>query len=200
MQYTPLFLFILISYFTLGFSEIQKVVVTWDPVPCQQSCIEGLRKRFSMIAGVQSVDMNQASGLATLTWKPNVSFSFVPINNALRWIGIREIQVRVQATGKISQKGSDFYLVSSNDGTRFLLLNRVAQTGNTYIEEYNAENRGLSPELVNQLTDIMKNQQLATVEGPLFMPERSPPDPLSLVINTVKAEEKTETKKTSTFK
>lgn len=195
MRYLTFLSIFFLGYFTCGFSEIQKVEVTWDPLLCQKSCVDGLRHRFSLIQGVQSIEINQTSGMATLKWKPTVQFSFVPINYALRWIGIREIQVRVEVRGKVAQKGSDFYLNSIKDGTPFLLMNRLAQEANEVVVEYNPQNRPLSADLIQQLESLMKHSQPVTISGTLFMPERSPPAPLSLIINSLRKEDSTESKK-----
>lgn len=189
-------LFLMVSmFFSMFFSwvcfaEVETVKVSWyQPVACLESCVKALENRFLRIPGVESAEMNQADGIATLKWKPNVPFSFLPINYALRYIGVREQNVWVKARGTISIQGDTYALISQGDGTRFVLLNRVPVNNTNYSNQYNTQNRGLSDEQKQKLTAAAKQKSSVTIEGLLFMPERSPPDPLQLIIGSLQIEE-----------
>lgn len=178
-------------------AEIEYVVVTWNPGLCQASCIKGLEERFKKVPGVDAVEMNGPNGFARLTWKKRVPFSFQPINYALRWIGIREKDVRVKVRGYIAIYKDMYSIISSEDHTHFVLFNRVTSSPNDYVIEFNPANRILTPELKEQFDEIKRNNQTVVIEGSLFMPQRSPPDPLRLIIGVVQVEEKRTDQKTS---
>lgn len=188
MHIRMVLLFLAISCFSWG--EIQEVTVTWlNPVICQQSCVKALEKRFLAIPSVQRVEINQPNGTATLFWKPKAAFSFTPINYALRWVGVREQTVRVKVRGKITSNKNTYTLVSEGDNTKFVLLNRVAGGPNEYVAQYSTYNRGLSEDMKVKFDEIQKDKQIVTLTGTIFEPQRSPPDPLSIIVDNVQIEQ-----------
>lgn len=171
-------------------AEIEMVTLTWDPTPCQQTCQVNLQKRLTAAAGVASADVHGDVGQAQLQWKPGSPFSFVPLNGALRLVGLREKTVRVKVSGTITGGGKNFAIVSRGDNTNFVLLNRVAPTEPSfYTNEYSRTNRDLSQELIDKLQEGKKKKQIAIVEGLLFEPYRSPPAPNQLIVDQISFEE-----------
>lgn len=164
-------------------AEVEQVIIKWNPGLCLHTCVKGLEQRFQRIPGVESIEMNEPNGMATIKWKSNVPFSFVPLNYALRWIGIRQDDVRVRVRGSISVFQKTYSIISKGDHTRFVLLNRVSSNPNQYVERFNPADRQLSTELEAKLNEAKENNATVVIEGPLFMPLRSPPDPLRLVID-----------------
>jgi hypothetical protein len=170
--------------------EIELVTLTWDPTPCRESCQTNLRKRLAAAAGVASAEVYGDVGRAEITWKPNSPFSFVPLNWALRFVGLRERTVRVKVSGTISGGGKNFSLVSRGDHTNFVLLNRVAPVEPShYTNEYSRTNRDLSQELIDKLEEGKKKKLIAVIEGLLFEPYRSPPNPNQLIVDQISFEE-----------
>lgn len=176
------------------YSEVLQVTVTWDPLLCQAGCMEGLNQRLLMISGVQNTQFNEANGMVTIQWKPTVPFRFTPINWALRYIGIRESTVLVKVKGTIHSDGKGFWVISDGDRTKFELINRVYSDPNEYVVQYNAANRELSRGLRDSLKEFEHRHQDVFVTGRLFMPQRSPPNALMIIIdqvNSVDQKEKT---------
>lgn len=171
-------------------AEIESVTLTWDPIACKQSCQINLKKRLEGTAGVASVEVHGDTGRADMTWKPTSPFSFVPLNWALRYVGLREKTVRVKVSGSVVGAGKNYSIVSKGDNTRFVLLNRVAPTEPShYTNEYSRTNRDLSQELIDQLEEGKKKKLTAVIEGLLFEPYRSPPAPNQLIVDTISFEE-----------
>lgn len=177
------------------FAEVQKVVLKWDPKLCPQSCMQILEQRLTKASGVQGVEMNIAEGSATLGWNPTIPFSFVPLNYALRWVGIRENDVRVQVKGTVSISGNTYAVISSGDRTRFVLFGPVDSKPNQYSVQYNSGNRPLADETKEKLLKAKQQNLSVTVSGTLFMPYRSPPDPLRLILSDLQVEEPKKTEK-----
>lgn len=185
-------IFFALSFFVAmkASAEIERVIITWDAIQCKSSCVAGLEKRFAKVPGVQAVKIDEGGGRAELTWKESFPFSFVPINWALRYIGIRERDVRVKVKGKIQVNNRMYYLVSDKDKTSFQLLNAAtAQSSSQYVSEFNVLNRGLTESQIQEFSQAKAKNAFVEIEGSLFMPERSPPDPLRLIIGVVRIEE-----------
>jgi len=155
-------------------AEIEHVIVTWSGLQCQQSCINQLTAQFKSIPGVAEVSMGP--GQVTLKWKPNVSFSFAPINTAMSLIGLSINDIRVKATGTITHNSYAVTLISSGDNTRFDLLNPVVPDirDNRQAPQFNIGARGLRPELKQQLLQAESEGKIATISGPLLKVAKRP--------------------------
>lgn len=163
------------------YAEVEQVIVTWVSMECQTTCITQLRYQFQKIPGVQDVAINP--GRAEIKWKPNVPFSFSPINVAMELLGITINDIRVRAHGTLSHGQTNVTLTSIGDHTRFDLLNPVVPEISGQAAEYNIGARYLRPALRQKLVEAEKDGLEATIEGPLLFPERSPP--LELVVDHV---------------
>lgn len=168
-------------------AEILDVRVTWTAAECQARCNKLLLAQFGKIYGVSSVQVNQAAGQADLKWKPKVIFSFRPIDSALRMVGPFPNDVRVKVRGKIQHDPVNVKIISDGDGTSFYLLNPIIPSRNQFVIEDSAFNRSLTPDMRNKLIEAQKNNQMVTIEGPLFEPYRSPP--LRIVVESLNIEE-----------
>jgi hypothetical protein len=185
-----LFLLTCFALFQMSLNgEIELVTLTWDPVPCQQSCQTNLKKRLEQSPGIASVELFGDTGRAELKWKPTSPFSFTPLNWALRFVGLRERTVRVKVSGTITGGGKNFSIVSSGDNTNFVLLNRAPTTPNQYTNTFSRTNRDLTQDLIDKLEEGKKKKQIATIEGLLFNPYRSPPDPNQLIVDQISFED-----------
>lgn len=166
-------------------AEIQQVTISWTANLCRTECVKNLYTQLGSIPSVKEVRINQGAGKAFIFLKPNAPFSFAPFNAAMQMVGLSIIDIRVRAKGPIVNQGQDYILLSSGDNTPFTLINPVIPERNDYVVQYNAGavNRRLSPSNVQKFEDAKKSREIATIEGPLFLPERSPP--ILLVVEQV---------------
>lgn len=123
-------------------------------------------RRLTAASGVASVEMHGDVGRADIKWKPTSPFSFVPLNGALRLVGVRQRTVRLRVSGTITGSGKNFSIVSRGDRTNFVLLNRVAPTEpSNYTNLFSRTNRDLSQELIDKLQEGMKKSRLPSSKG-----------------------------------
>lgn len=169
-------------------AEVQQLVIKWNPVLCKQKCVQGLSDQFYNIKGVAAVEINQAAGQAQIRWKPEFPISFPPINTAMSMIGAAIEDIRVKVRGTIGHDVRTVSLISLGDNTRFLLLGSIMPQQSHFVTEFSPYNRPLDPQMRQKLLDAQANDLVATIEGPLFQPERSPPNPLMLIVENVRFE------------
>ncbi len=155
--------------------EVEYVEIKWTPGLCSESCAKNLRTQFSKTAGVASSEVSASSAQAKLHWKPNVTFSFGPINAAMSMIGLSMTELRVKVRGTIIHDAKTVTLVSLGDNTRFQLLGPTQASKTGYAIAHNINSHPLPPDTRTKLLDAQTQKQVVTVEGPLFEPERSPP-------------------------
>lgn len=153
-------------------AEIEKITLRWTAQLCQNSCTKLLENEFRKIHGVNEISIDQGSGQATLTWKEKVPFQYTSINTAMHMVGISLRDIRIRVKGTIKHSGDVFYILSEGDNTRFDLVNPVIPHANGQAAEFNAAARKLTPPLRQKLLDGEAAKQIATIEGPVFMPER----------------------------
>jgi hypothetical protein len=166
--------------------EIQQATLSWSPGICKTECIRNLEKELRLIPSVSEVDINQSSGQAGITFKPNTPFTYHPFEEAMKANGLSILSFRLRVKGEISSQGQDFVLISAGDNTAFTLINPIVPERDSYIVQYNIKEKSskLTPTLIKQIEEGRKLNESATIEGPLLFPERSPP--LLLVIEAVK--------------
>lgn len=152
--------------------EIQKVTISWTPMLCQTSCVPLLSDRLSKIFGVDTVTVQQISGVAILTWKKGMKFNYESVNAAMSMVGLSAWNIRVRAHGKLQKNPNSYYLVSIGDGTVFELVNPVIPSLTVQTVQYNLQGRALTPEMQRKLSDGVKDGQTIVIEGALFMPWR----------------------------
>lgn len=182
-------LFVLTAiYSPSAYSEVQSVTIRWTSQLCQKNCGILLEKELKKVNGVDQVGIDLSAGQASLTWKPMSPFSYTSINTAMHMVGIALRDIRLRVKGHIRHTGETIYLVSEGDNTRFDLVNPVAPNLKGQSTVYNAMGRKLSPELRQQLLDGEKNGLTATIEGPVFMPERMTV-PVQIVVDSLRFEE-----------
>lgn len=154
-------------------AEIQSVIIRWTSLLCQDTCMRLLERELNRIPGVDEISLDQGSGQATLTWKARAPFQFSSVNVAMRMVGLSIRDLRIRVRGRIQHSGDNFFIVSDGDGTRFELLNPVTPVRGGVANEFNAAARKISPVLKQQLLEGETQRLIATVEGPVFMPERN---------------------------
>ncbi len=174
---------ILVTY-TL-FAEIETVSLTWDNRQCLEGCTQLINKQLSKLKEVASVTTSQQNGIATMQWKTGVPFTFKPVNDAIKRVGIHVETLRIKLRGTIVQKNRKFYIISLGDETTFNLLGTASDdpSKNRYVIQTSRFNRPLSDEQKKMLTDAMKNKLTVTIEGPIYQPYQFPP--LDLIIENI---------------
>lgn len=165
--------------------EIQKVVIKWDAFTCLDTCIPLLDRSLRAIAGVTDVQINASAGIGEIHWQPQVPFSYVALNLAVRGAGIRPADVRLQVNGTIVGQGESIYLSSLGDNTLFLLLGPTRYEPGRYTIASNIANHPLSPALKMRLLAAQEQGQIVIIEGPLFEPNTARAS-LSLITEQVK--------------
>lgn len=152
--------------------EVVQVIVKWNAAICLNACTPGLEKNLTAIKAVRDLQINSRAGMAIMGWSPTIQFSYEPFNLATRMVGIRVSDIRVKVRGTIAHDAENFYLVSLGDSSRFRLIGPILPNPDQYTIRQNPETHPLAPSLVTQLLNAEKNQELVTVEGPLFEPNR----------------------------
>lgn len=169
------FVWILITCSLNGLqAEIISLTIKWTGLLCQEACVKQLEQQFKKIPGVDSFVISGAAGQINVVWKPNASFSFTPINTAMRMVGLSPLDIRLKVRGKLRHDARSVTLVSDGDYTRFNLLNPVLPEMNRQAAEFNLAARALTPPLRQKLLDAEAADMTATIEGVLFMPMRTP--------------------------
>lgn len=164
------------------YSEIEQITIRWVALRCQDTCGRLLEREFRKISGIQEIQIDLGSGQAILTWKENVPFQFTSINTAMHMVGLSMRDIRLKVTGSIKHMGNHIFIVSRGDNTHFDLVNPVVPHPTGQAAEFNRDARNLSPALRQQLLQGEADKQIATIEGPVFMPERMTV-PTSIVVD-----------------
>lgn len=182
---------------TQAFGEIETVRVRWTQGTCKGSCVRLVDHQFQRIPGVAEVEVNENAAIATLKWKPNQPFNYRQVEAAMSMVGLDIEVITVAVRGTIVQAGQNFRIVSVGDNTSFNLLGTLTPEMSQQVIQFNAENLTLSTSQKEQLLQGMEKHEVARIEGPLFMPERSPPDPYRLIISSLRFIPKEEKSKQS---
>lgn len=153
-------------------SEIEQITIRWTAQLCQGYCSTLLEREFRRIHGVNEIALDLQGGQANLTWKERVPFQFTSINTAMHMVGLSIRDIRIRVKGSIKHIGDTFFIISDGDNTRFDLVNPVIPQPGGQAAEFNAAARKITPALQRQLLDGETLKQIATIEGPVFMPER----------------------------
>ncbi len=169
---------ILLSFLACNFfvsAEVEQVTVKWTPGLCITNCPQSLEKEFKKIKGVATISINQGSGQADLTWKPNEPFTYQLVSTAMRMIGLTIHDFRVRVKGTIRHDDHNVILVSIGDNTRFVLLGPITPSLHNQVIEHNVQNHPLAAGKRDQLLNAEMNNQIVTIEGPIFEGWKAPP-------------------------
>lgn len=156
------------------FSEIDTVWLKWTPLLCTQACITQLDREFRKVPAIAEASLDQASGAATLKWRPNAPFSFSDVNVPMRLVGLSVRDIHIKVRGTLSHDAHSVTLTSNGDNTRFQLLNPIISTPGQQAAVFNLAARQLTPELRQKLLDAESQKATVTIQGQIFMPGRSP--------------------------
>lgn len=156
-------------------AEVQLVTIKWTQYLCYDDCVRLLEKQFAQVKGVSQVAINQAGAQAEIRWKPNVPFSYVDLDNAMRMVGPSIEDIRIKVHGTLSHTNYTVTLTSTGDNTRFQLLSPIIASTTQYVEENSVASHTLWASTRTQLLQAEQNKLAVTVEGQLFQPEQAPP-------------------------
>lgn len=163
------------------YSQVESITIRWTTMLCQNNCLEQLLREFQKIRGIDQILINP--GQADLTWKPNETFQYNYINLAMRMVGLSIRDIRIKITGTITHIGDRFYITTAGGAyTRFELLNPVIPIPGGVTAEFNEAARKISPTLRLKLLEAERLRQIATIEGPIFMPHRHA-NPTQIVVD-----------------
>lgn len=168
------------------FSEVQKLTIKWSAPQCDTKCADTIVAAFSKVPEVASIEMNQPAGQMDVHWKPNQKISFIPINAAMSRVGLAMDDIRIRVRGTLSHDERGVVLHSLGDETPFQLLGPVVPERHKYAIQYSPYTHPLSPEMREELLKGEQENKVAIVSGPLFMPERSPPLTLMIIVENIK--------------
>lgn len=154
--------------------EVETIALNWNPGLCVENCGQLLKQEFSKLQEVESIDIDLPSGRAVIRWNPRSPFSYVLLDRTMRRVGLGIHYWRLVVRGYIHHDPENVWLISQGDDTRFNLINPVVPLPNQMNIQHNLANRILTPEMRDKLLTSEKNQELVTIEGPLFDPWRSP--------------------------
>ena len=172
---------------------IEEVVLKWNPAICTGPCNGLISQQLNTVAGIDNIEINASAGVARLKWQPNAPFSYTDLNTASRTIGVRLNDIRVRVIGTIEYAVPNYYLASTGDNTRFLLIGPPNVRFGQYLPR-NIASYPLPPSIIQQLSTAQTQGQSLMIEGPLFGYERhlliliteqvkKPPKPRSSPVN-----------------
>lgn len=151
-------------------AEVAWVSATWWAEGIPHSTQQLLERRLKTMAEARRHEIDMANGKAVLYWKPNVKYSDKLVRSILGWAGISSYETRIKVRGVVEVKEKQLYLTSLGDGTEFPLY---SQNNDAKLRPV-LQQHELEPRLKRRLEQAAKNQELVTVEGPLFMSLRPP--------------------------
>lgn len=164
-------------------AEIETVRIKWTPSLCRlESCIKGLEQQFRRVRGVADVEIDQPGGQTILRWRPDVQFTYPAVYTAMAMIGLSVDDIHLRVRGRIVHDAQNVFLISTGDETRFQLFGPIQAKQLEYNVQYNVIVHPLPDDIRARLLEAEKTRKNVLIEGPLLMPERSPPDPLQLIV------------------
>ncbi len=151
-------------------AEVLKVQIQWQPEACNLTCAQLIGKQLQQVPGVAEIIMNQPGGYAELRWKPRYPFNYTAIQTAMQMVGVGMRTIRVKVRGTIQFQAQSVALISLGDNTPFYLLGQLNATPNQQTISDSLQNRQLSQAVLSQLAEGVKQNRVAVIEGPLYMP------------------------------
>jgi len=196
MKKTTLYFLVALHFTTthLG-AEVQRVTITWNSIMCNIRCGQLIEKKFKELREVQQVAVSPSIGVANLTWKPYVPFSYAPVKTAMQMVGAGVNDIRVRVRGKVRFEGDEVALYSIGDNTRFLLVSPLSPDPLRQLVEPHPSLRQMNPGLRERILRDVQQDMSVVVEGPLYRPASA--WPLTIVIERMQPEKSPEPAKTS---
>lgn len=148
------------------FASIELVRVQWNPIHCKSSCEKQLEKKLDKFQAISNYNLNIEKGTALLSWKARQKFDYIALRRSFQSYGLTIDPVVLRVSGTIEKSGSDYFLRSTGDETRFQLLS-PQEEGKTALKG-NPKAYPLKKEMVEKLDEAIAQQRLVQVDG-LFL-------------------------------
>lgn len=166
--------FLLFSVSSLLQGEVEEVTIRWNAMKCLDICVPGIQRNLSGIREVSNLQINDRSGIAVMRWSPNYPFSYEPFRLAMSAAGIAVLDMRLRVRGTISHDVENFYLTSTGDGARFLILGPILVESARYVPRYNPATHPLTGPVKEQLLEAEQKNDTVVISGPLYLPTQYP--------------------------
>lgn len=168
-------------------AEIMEVRIQWTPQLCNDICAGNLERQFHRIYNVEEITMNRHAGQVLLKYKPKGIYDFGQINRAMQMIGLTINDIHLKVQGHVKASDREVFLVSDGDGSVFTLMSPVHPEPGKSVENWSPFTHPLTVQHRNQLIDAGHAGKKVTITGPLFEPERAPPN--YLIVQEIKTED-----------
>ncbi|MGH9380201.1 MAG: heavy-metal-associated domain-containing protein [Thermoanaerobaculia bacterium] len=111
-----------------GLAQISQATVAVDGMSCP-FCAYGVEKRLSRVPGVESVDIDMADGVATVTAAEGASIEVSRIPQAVRKAGFTPGAIELVALGRVEARANDGWRfdLGAEDGQELLLVNLTVE-------------------------------------------------------------------------
>ncbi len=155
--------------------EIQRVLVHWRGLTCNQTCLQSIVQKYLATPGVATVTMSPAAQTVELRWNPTVPFTYQAVKFAMQSVGPGIDDLRVKVRGLIQYRNNQFWIISMGDNTPFALVGPTVGQPGGMTQYHTPSYHPLSPQTQAALAQGMQQARVAIIEGQLLLPERSPP-------------------------
>lgn len=155
-------------------AEVEMIQIKWNAFKCLNMCTPLIQENLNAIRSVSNVQINAPSGVAVMGWDPNYPFSYEPFRYAAGAVGIKIDEMRIRVRGTITHDANNFYLISTGDGARFLLIGPIHTEPGRYIPRYSLETHPLAPQVKEDLLDAERKNFTVLISGPLYLPSHWP--------------------------
>lgn len=168
-------------------AEVQEVRIQWTPQLCNDICIRNLEKQFRRIYQVDEISMNRSAGQALLKYKEKGTYNYGPINTAMAMIGLTINDIHIKVRGHVKATDREVFLISDGDASVYTLMSPVRPEPGKSVENWSPFTHPLTVQHRNQLIEAGRAGKAVTLSGPLFEPERSPPN--YLIVQEIKTDD-----------
>lgn len=154
-------------------AEVEEIIIRWNAILCLETCIPRLEENLKAIKHINNLQINSRSGTAVMGWNPNETFTYPPFRLASAAVGIHFSDIRLRVRGTITHDVDNYYLISTGDGGRFLIIGPLLVEPGRYTPN-NIITHPLTAQMKFQLDDAEQKKQTVTISGPLFFPSHYP--------------------------
>lgn len=188
MGYQKIFKYIFAVFITFVplyiYPEISVVTAQWDPVQCEATCIENLKKWLEKNNRIADLKMKASSGIATFRWKKETSFDFLFIKGAFQMVGLGLRTVRLEALGKVKWKGGNApEFTSTGDNTVFYLYGPYKNNPINYNQEGSLTSYPLTEKMKKDLHEAAEKDLDVQIQAQVYT---SMSIPLNLILSSVR--------------
>lgn len=173
MKAGKLLMMFILCYEVLLHGDVQEITIKWNAFTCDNYCVPRIESSLKGIRQINNLHIDGPSGAATMGWDPNYPFAYEPFYYAMSLTGVSINDLRMKVRGRIVSDPNDFYLISSGDLARFLLIGPIRVQKDRYVPK-NIASHGFDAATKMQLYHAQDNDLEVTVTGPLYLPTQYP--------------------------